>query len=120
MWVWIWVLSTTGLALRRKAPPPSRDRPVILLAQGQPFADRRLVDLDDLDAGGFQVGHLVANGQANLQGRTARGSRLPAGKDQHGMVHGPVSMPFTGLSVRLWASFVPPKGHGGRTVDVTG
>ncbi|MNN28388.1 hypothetical protein D3C81_1419540 [compost metagenome] len=43
-------------------------------AQRQAFADGRLVDLDDADAGRFQVGHLVADGQGDLQRRG--GARL--------------------------------------------
>ncbi len=58
---------------RARAQTEGAHRPVeiglvILFAQGQTFTDRRFVDLDDLDAGGFQVCHLVANGKANLQG----------------------------------------------------
>ena len=51
--------------------PEAFHRPVeigfpIAPAQRQPFADRRLVDLDDADAGGFQVRDLVAQRERDL------------------------------------------------------
>lgn len=39
---------------------------MIAAAQRQAFADRGLVDLDRRDAGGFEVGDLVAQGQSDL------------------------------------------------------
>ena len=41
--------------------------------QGQQLTQGRLVDLDRGDAGGLEVGHLVAQGQANLVGDFAEG-----------------------------------------------
>ena len=45
----------------------------VRLTQRQPFANGRFVDLDDADAGLFQVQHLIAQCQCQLQAR-----RFPA------------------------------------------
>ena len=68
MCVWIWVSSRRPTdADRRKRV----DRPVEVLvpavrAQRQALADRRLVDLDDLDARGLEVRDLVADREREL------------------------------------------------------
>ena len=69
------------------------------LAERQPFADRRLVDLDDADAGGLQVRHLVAQRERDLAADVRRAARSSRTKDHCSMVTGPVSMPFIGRLV---------------------
>ena len=50
---------------------PVQVRGLVGLAQRQELAQGGLVHLDDLDAGGFEVGDLVAQGQGHLVGGLA-------------------------------------------------
>ena len=69
------------------------------LPQGQLLAQGGLVDLDDLDAGGLKVKHLVADGQGELLGLLLVGDVLTRpGPVENGT--GPVSMPFITWLVR--------------------
>ncbi len=45
---------------------PIQVLPPLGLAQGQAFAQRRFVDLDHADAGGFEIAHLIAQCQRDL------------------------------------------------------
>ena len=110
--------------------PEAGDRPVEIVgpvgvAQRQTLAQGRLVDLDDRDAGRVEIGDLVADREGDLAAGLGRGwsSRT---KDQLRIVTGPVSMPLTGRSVRVWAKVAQrtvigagratsPKMTGGRT-----
>ena len=74
-------------------------------AQRQAFAESRLVDLHDPDAGGLQVDHFVADRQGQLA-RLHLARHVLAREDHISMVTGPVSMPFITLSVRLWAYLI--------------
>ena len=70
MCVWICVVGLTAECTRRNAGIASVKvlGVPVGLAQRQLLAQRGLVDLDDLDAGGLQVEHLVADGESQLLG----------------------------------------------------
>ena len=70
-------LGVVGHTIGRDAEALHRPVQVLLPlrpTQRQPLAQRRLVDLDDADAGLFQIQHLLADGQRQLP--AGRGTRL--------------------------------------------
>ena len=100
--MWVWICVSSAHAGGRE--PEALDRPVEIgrpvgAAQRQALAQRRLVDLDDADAGRFEVGHLVADRQRDLAAGRRRAAGRRARTTSCRMVTGPVSMPFIGLSV---------------------
>src|SRR3546814_13784602 len=74
-----------GVDLRRVADaaggqPEAIDRPVeimlpIALPERQPLAQRGLIDLDRLGAGGFEIDHLVADRERDLRSEKRRGGK---------------------------------------------
>ena len=52
---------------------PVQIRLPLAAAQGQPFAQCRFVDLDDADAGFFQIKHFGADGQRKLAAGVSAG-----------------------------------------------
>ena len=101
----MWICVTSAAALRCQAEGVDRPPQVGGLvgpAQGEPFPQSGLVDLDDGQARRLEIFHLVSNGQGDLPASLFPGwsSRT---NDHCSMVTGPVSIPFTGFWVRLAA-----------------
>ena len=81
--------------------PVRADRPrqvlgLLAAAQRQQLAQRRLVDLDDRDAGGLEVATSSRIASATCP-TTSRSGRSWRTNDHATIVTGPVSMPLTGL-----------------------
>ena len=70
MCVWICVSSRTPDEASRKASTAQLRYSPLGPAQRQALAERRLVDLDDPDAGRFEVDDFVADGQRDLKGKS--------------------------------------------------
>ena len=104
MWVWIWVSSRTPRRRQaeRSRPPSRGTRPSGRARSGSPSRSAGSSTWMIVDAGRLEVGDLVADRQRDLlAGLRAR--LVVAHERPVRIVTGPVSMPFTGLSVSDWA-----------------
>ena len=89
---------TAAVARRKQATAQCKICRPVGSTQRQSFPERRLVNLDDGDAGRLQISHLIADRQRDLPADFPRG-RSSRTKDHCSMVTGPVSMPFIGCAV---------------------
>ncbi len=66
-------IANTGRGKAKRFDGPLEVGWPIASAQGQPFPQRRFIDLNDLDAGGFQIENFIADCQSDLpRGLAAR------------------------------------------------